>query len=307
MAQDNDKKLYKIVNRLGTFYIVAETFDGAAGTLRQRLDEADYGFYQLRDIPAIEHVATQSFHYDGIKQSFDNNKPNLLIAGDTSDADSRHFAEQMAAKCEECEKLKHDKDVAEASWANANEQLLEMQAEAEKKQKAYDDYVAKAEKAYDDLLDENRRLAESTDEQESLQQLQQKLDDALAINRKLHERLTSVHATTGAYMIAVERERQIKDEGYNAEHDQVHEPMTLARAAVSYILCNDEKNRKIAKTTYWPWEDKYYKPRDMKRNLVRAGALVAAAIDRLLAEDVKSPVEPCDKSPEEVYPEEANI
>ena len=270
---NKDKKLYKIENKLGTFFIVAETFDEAANEL---------------------------------KQSFSDSKPNLIISG-SGPICQREFAEQMALKCEECEKLKHGYDQAAADLADANEQLLKMQTEAEKKQKAYDEYVTKAEKAYGDLLDENRRLAESTDEQESLQQLQQKLDDALAMNRKLHERLTSVNATTGAYMIAVERERQVKDEGYNEEHDQTHAPMTLANAAISYILCNDKNKRKIAKTTYWPWEDKYYKPRDMKRNLVRAGALVAAAIDRLLAEDVKSPVEPCEKSPEEVYPKEANI
>lgn len=296
---NKDKKLYKIENKLGTFYIVAGTFDEAANELKARLDQADYGFFQYRDIPAIEHVATQSFYNDGSKQSFSDSKPNLIISG-IDPICQREFAEQMALKCEECDKLKHDYDQAAADLADANEQLLNMQAEAEKKQKAYDDYVANSEKVYGDLLDENRRLAESTDGQESLQQLQQKLDDALAMNRKLHERLTSVNATTGAYMIAVERERQIKDEGYNEEHDQAHAPMTLAKAAVSYILCNDERKRKIAKTTYWPWEDKYYKPLDMKRNLVRAGALVAAAIDRLLAEDVKSPVEPCDKSPETV-------
>lgn len=290
---NKDKKLYKIENKLGTFYIVAGTFDEAANELKARLDQADYGFFQYRDIPAIEHVATQSFRYDGSKQSFSDREPNLIISG--------------SVKCEECEKLKHDYDQTAADLADANEQLLEMQAEAEKKQKAHDDYVAKVEKAYGDLLDENRRLAESTDEQESLQQLQQKLDDVLAENRQLHERLSGVTATTGSYMIAVERERQVKDEGYNAEHDQVHAPMTLAKAAVSYILCNIENKRRIAKTTYWPWDDNSYKPRDMKRNLVRAGALVAAAIDRLLAEDVKSPVEPCDKSPEKVYPEEANI
>lgn len=299
---NKDKKLYKIKNKLGTFYIAAETFDEAANELKARLDQADYGFYQYRDIPSIEHVATQSFYHDGTKQSFSDSKPNLIISG--SDPICQHeFAEQMALKCEECEKLKHGYDQMAADLADANEQLLKMQADAEKKQKAYDEYVEKAEKAYGDLLDENRRLTEPTDEQESLYLLQQKLDDALAENRQLHERLSGVTATTGAYMIAVERERQIKDEGYNAEHDHVHEPMTLARAAVSYILCNDEKKRRIAKTTYWPWEDKYYKPRDMKRNLIRAGALVAAAIDRLLAEDIQSPVEPCDKCPDEVSPE----
>lgn len=259
---NKDKKLYKIENKLGTFYIVAETFDEAANELKARLDQADYGFFQYRDIPAIEHVATQSFYNNELKQSFSDSKPNLIISG-SDPICQREFAEQMALKCEECEKLKHGYDQMAAYLADADEQLRKMLAEAEKKQKAYDEYVEKTEKAYGDLLDENR---------------------------KLHERLTSAKATTGAYMIAVERERQVKDEGYNAEHDQVHEPMTLARAAVSYILYNDEKKRKIAKTTYWPWEDKYYKPRDMKRNLVRAGALVAAAIDRLLAEDVQSPV-----------------
>lgn len=274
---NKDKKLYKVENKLGTFYIVAGTFDEAANELKARLDQADYGFFQYRDIPAIEHVATQSFYRDGLEQSFSDSKPNLIISG--SDPICQHeFAEQMALKCEECEKLKHDYDQAAADLADANEQLLKMQA--------------KAEKADGDLLDENRRLAEPTDEQESLHQLQQKLADALAENRQLHERLRGVTATTGTYMIAVERERQIKDEGYDAEHDHVHAPMTLARAAVSYILCNDEKKRKIAKNTYWPWEDKYYKPLDMKRNLVRAGALVAAAIDRLLTEDIQSPVEP---------------
>lgn len=274
---NKDKKLYKVENKLGTFYIVAGTFDEAANELKARLDQTDYGFFQYRDIPAIEHVATQSFYRDGLEQSFSDSKPNLIISG--SDPIFQHeFAEQMALKCEECEKLKHNYDQAAADLADANEQLLKMQA--------------KAEKADGDLLDEIRRLAEPTDEQKSLHQLQQKLDDALAENRQLHERLRGVTATTGTYMIAVERERQIKDEGYDAEHDHVHAPMTLARAAVSYILCNDEKKRKIAKNTYWPWEDMYYKPLDMKRNLVRAGALVAAAIDRLLAEDIQSPVEP---------------
>lgn len=265
---NKDKKLYKIENKLGKFYIVAETFDEAANELKARLDQADYGFFNYRDIPAIEHVATQSFYNNELKQSFSDSKPNLIISG-SDPICQREFVEQMALKCEECEKLKHGYDQATADLTDANEQLLKMQAEAEKKQKAYDDYVAKAEKAYGDLLDENRRLA-------------------------------SVNATTGAYMIAVERERQIKDEGYNDEHDQAHAPMTLAKAAVSYILCNDEKKRRIAKTTYWPWNDESYKPLDMKRNLIRAGALVAAAIDRLLVEDVKSSVEPCDESPEAV-------
>lgn len=140
---NKDKKLYKIENKLGTFYIVAETFDEAANELKARLDQADYGFFQYRDIPAIEHVATQSFYNNELKQSFSDSKPNLIISG-SDPICQREFAEQMALKCEECEKLKHGYDQMAADLADANEQLLKMQAEAEKKQKAYDDYVANA-------------------------------------------------------------------------------------------------------------------------------------------------------------------
>ena len=31
----------------------------------------------------------------------------------------------------------------------------------------------------------------------------------------------------------------------------------------------------------WPWSDKWWKPKDKIRDLVRAGALIAAEIDRL--------------------------
>ena len=77
---DKDKKLYRISNRLGTFYIVATSFDEAANALKKRLDDADYGFYQYREIPSIDHIATESFHFaDETKQSFSQDKGNLII------------------------------------------------------------------------------------------------------------------------------------------------------------------------------------------------------------------------------------
>lgn len=106
---ESEKKLYKIDNRLGTFYIVAESFDEAAGELKARLDQADYGFFQYRDIPVIEHVATQKFYDGSSKQSFSGNKPNLIIAGNAGDI--RFCGEELAMKREECDRLK--KEIAE--------------------------------------------------------------------------------------------------------------------------------------------------------------------------------------------------
>lgn len=145
---NKDPKLYKIENKLGTFYIVAESFDEAANELKARLDQADYGFFQYRDIPAIEHVATQSFYNNELKQSFSDSKPNLIISG-SDPICQREFAEQMALKCEECEKLKHGYDQAAADLADANEELRKMQAEMVRQTEHFEKEMEHARQVFD--------------------------------------------------------------------------------------------------------------------------------------------------------------
>lgn len=83
---------------------------------------------------------------------------------------------------------------------------------------------------------------------------------------------------TGAELISDERLRQIEVEGYDAQHDAESETWdALASAAISYIIAS--LNPDMAKD-FWPWPDDMYKPKDTLRNLERAGALVAASIDR---------------------------
>jgi len=95
----------------------------------------------------------------------------------------------------------------------------------------------------------------------------------------------------GAAMIAAERQRQIAEEGWTAEHDDKHVRGELIQAAVSYLLdhpeayaseCGDEP------PDHWPWDASWWKPSDDPiRNLVKAGALIAAEIDRLEAADLR--------------------
>lgn len=88
---------------------------------------------------------------------------------------------------------------------------------------------------------------------------------------------------TGAELIAQERERQIHQEGYDAAHDagQGH---ALARAGVAYAIAGTghvvDVDDDVEAWQWWPWSTDAWKPsRDLVRNLVRAGALIAAAID----------------------------
>lgn len=89
---------------------------------------------------------------------------------------------------------------------------------------------------------------------------------------------------TGAELIAAERGRQKSVEGWTSEHDDEHTQGQLARAAKVYIQAalDAEESRKREVYAGWPWEYQWLKvslePVD---NLKKAGALIAAEIDRL--------------------------
>ena len=86
---------------------------------------------------------------------------------------------------------------------------------------------------------------------------------------------------TGAELIKEERERQIKEEGYNITHDSFHNVDEFVKAAVSYSIIDLKDSQENYAYAWWPWNETSWKPKDRLRNLVRAGALIAAAIDKL--------------------------
>lgn len=88
----------------------------------------------------------------------------------------------------------------------------------------------------------------------------------------------------GAQLITEERARQIEAEGFGPEHDANHGRGELASAAVCYALLHANypiRDGWKMVGCFWPWDDEYWKPRTPVENLVRAGALIAAEIDRL--------------------------
>lgn len=100
---------------------------------------------------------------------------------------------------------------------------------------------------------------------------------------------------TGLELIADERKRQIDVKGYNQQHDSQHNVSEFISAAKSYITtagiyaikqqcdCTDDgitNGIDFEKRTYvWGYES--FNPKDCISDLVKAGALIAAAIDRL--------------------------
>ena len=90
----------------------------------------------------------------------------------------------------------------------------------------------------------------------------------------------------GAKLIAVERERQIEKEGWTAEHDEQHSRFELARAALCYLEYATSGRALLSVPKKWPWDSKWWKPKNPLRDLVRAGALIAAEIDRRIIDGV---------------------
>lgn len=95
--------------------------------------------------------------------------------------------------------------------------------------------------------------------------------------------MTATPARDGAELIAAERRRQIDEEGWTPEHDAEHVANELVVAAMAYADAALMPGIPVQDPSdYWPWHLDWWKPSaDPVRNLVKAGALIAAEIDRL--------------------------
>ena len=97
---------------------------------------------------------------------------------------------------------------------------------------------------------------------------------------------------SGAELITTERERQVSAEGWTSAHDDEHVMGEMIGAALCYagraleIVSNDEIEGSDIGLD-WPWGIEWWKPSpDPIRNLQKAGALIAAEIDRLQRERI---------------------
>jgi hypothetical protein len=103
--------------------------------------------------------------------------------------------------------------------------------------------------------------------------------------------------------VIAERFRQIEKEGWTPEHDDEHGGGELARAAACYAAHASAFQRVRYDVTLkayqtadaprygygWPWSLKWWKPKNPRRDLVRAAALIVAEIERLDRREAAAP------------------
>lgn len=86
--------------------------------------------------------------------------------------------------------------------------------------------------------------------------------------------------------VMAERHRQMMFEGWTAKHDDDHDDGALAVAAACYALADAKGPQvstvKIDGLWQWTgWATRWWKPKDKRRNLIRAAALLLAEIERI--------------------------
>lgn len=87
--------------------------------------------------------------------------------------------------------------------------------------------------------------------------------------------------TAAARDVLAERQRQISAEGWTLRHDDKYDMGQLSSAAGCYAMFTLAFPPGVP-ARYWPWSSEWWKrSQDQRRNLVKAGALILAEIERL--------------------------
>lgn len=128
---------------------------------------------------------------------------------------------------------------------------------------------------------QDNHINQQADRIESLEKKNGDLGRALEAAEKRIAELEARAFNPAILDVIAERQRQQSVEGWMPEHDDEHCNGELAMAAVCYINETGTVNRNGGKPWGWPWDASWWKPNARRRNLVKAGALILAEIERI--------------------------
>ncbi|EOW2737462.1 ead/Ea22-like family protein [Klebsiella michiganensis] len=130
--------------------------------------------------------------------------------------------------------------------------------------------------------------------QKRIAELDSELEREREKSRRVMSRIAELESrtvTVAAADVLAERQRQISAEGWTPSHDDTHKNNEMAFAAACYAFhsaaaswdledCGTEYDSHPAPKN-WPWEPEWWKPKSARADLVRAGALILAELERI--------------------------
>ncbi|EPD5032369.1 ead/Ea22-like family protein, partial [Escherichia coli] len=105
---------------------------------------------------------------------------------------------------------------------------------------------------------------------------------AVSVGARYEERIAELEARAfnpAILDVIAERQRQQSVEGWMPEHDDQYSKSQLLWASSCYVLNAIHTFNRIP--FGWPWTPEWWKPTNPRRDLVKAGALILAEIERI--------------------------
>ena len=107
-------------------------------------------------------------------------------------------------------------------------------------------------------------------------------EKAVSIGARYEERIAEMEARAfnpAILDVIAERHRQQSVEGWTPEHDNAYQNSELADAAACYAI--HAHNQGFSTPAHWPWSPDWWKQSGARCDLVKAGALILAEIERI--------------------------
>lgn len=105
---------------------------------------------------------------------------------------------------------------------------------------------------------------------------------AVSVGARYEERIAELEVLAFNHAlldVISERQRQMAVEGWTSEHDDAYQNSELADAAACYAI--NAHNQGLSTPAHWPWAPDWWKQSGPRRDLVKAGALILAEIERI--------------------------
>ncbi|XFR89004.1 hypothetical protein AAHU38_08490 [Klebsiella pneumoniae] len=173
------------------------------------------------------------------------------------------------------------KKLKEADSRNA--ELVEALEKAQNCGKIYQQSFFRQSLMYDVVAEAyeeaKERIAEDVEIKARLCRESNSLFDRLRAAEKRIAELESRTVTAAAADVLAERQRQVTAEGWTAEGDDSYQNSELADAAACYAI--HAHNQGFSTPAHWPWSTTWWKQTNPRRDLVKAGALILAEIERI--------------------------
>ncbi|WP_433670385.1 ead/Ea22-like family protein [Klebsiella michiganensis] len=157
--------------------------------------------------------------------------------------------------------------------------LVEALEKAQRANAAQDDHINQQQDRIEQLEEGARQINSwRLLAKQNIAEREKDIAELEAARQRIAE-LESRTVTAAAADVLAERQRQVTAEGWTAERDDGYQNSELADAAACYAI--HAHNQGFSTPAHWPWSQDWWKQTSPRRDLVKAGALILAEIERL--------------------------